>query len=357
MKSLYLIIILVISSSRTVFAQITIKKILADGKSVNDTTKTIHLQANNNNLYIEFEPEYPTPNIRYLYQLKGLENTWTETSYPVVKYMNLSPDDYELLIKTNADTLETNQYKIKIIITKAFWNKWWFYPILIFYVLLVIGIGFYLFFLYDFRQKLKVQYIRNRIASDLHDEVGSNLNSIAIFVELLRKKVEQQNPEILPILEKITNNSIESVGLMRDTVWAINPNNDTLDKLFGRMQNFSTEVLSAKDMALSFENQCINTKTQLSMEQRRNIYLVFKEIINNILKHSEASKVMVNIKNEKNAIIIQVKDNGVGFDTEAVYEGNGLESFKNRSDSDDLTVWLRSEIGKGTEVVLTAYEI
>jgi hypothetical protein len=106
LKSLYLIIILLISSSRTVFAQITIKKILADGKPVNDTTKTIHLQANNNNLYIEFEPEYNSPNIRYFYQLKGLENTWTEASYPVIKYMNLSPDDYELLIKTNVDNLE-----------------------------------------------------------------------------------------------------------------------------------------------------------------------------------------------------------------------------------------------------------
>jgi signal transduction histidine kinase len=320
------------------------------------STKSLILKANNNSLSVEFQAN-PKQQTSYFYQLKGFDTSWFTTDYPIIKYMNLSANDYELLVIAKVKQQVIYQDKIAVKVQNAFWNETWFYITLILYIILIIGIGFYLFFLYDFRQKLKVQHIRNRIASDLHDEVGSNLNSIAIFVELLRKKIGQHNPEILPILEKITNNSAESVGLMRDTVWAINPNNDTLEKLFGRMQNFSTEVLSARDIAYNFDNQTISSKVNLSMEQRRNVYLVFKEAINNIVKHAEATKVLVLIKAEKNVIVIHIKDNGIGFDTEQVYEGNGLESFKIRSEEGDLVVNLNSVKGKGTEVILMAYEV
>ena len=356
MKTIYLALIILICLCQTIYAQITIKRILADGKTISPSTKSIPLKANENSLSIEFESN-PNQKIRYFYQLKGLETDWTETQYPIIKYMNLPANDYELLVKAQINQPKISQYHLFLKIPLPFYYKPWFHWSLGLYVVLIIGIGFYLFFLYDFRQKLKVQHIRNRIASDLHDEVGSNLNSIAIFVELLRKKVGLQNPEMLSLLEKITNNSEESVGLMQDTVWAINPNNDTLEKLFGRMQNFSTEVLSAKDIALSFDNQTIDSKVNLSMEQRRNVYLVFKESINNIVKHAKASKVSVLIKAEKNAITIYIKDNGIGFDTSEIFEGNGLESFKTRSEEEDLIVRLNSVKGEGTEVVLMAYEV
>ena len=356
MKTIYLALLIIIYLCQTSSAQITIKRILADGKNISPTTKSIALKANDNSLSVEFESN-PNQKIRYFYQLKGLETDWTETQYPLVKYMNLPGNSYELLVKAKTSQQGVSQYHLAIEIPELFYYKTWFHWSLGLYVVLIIGIGFYLFFLYDFRQKLKVQHIRNRIASDLHDEVGSNLNSIAIFVELLRKKVGLQNPETLSLLQKITNNSEESVGLMRDTVWAINPNNDTVEKLFGRMQNFSTEVLSAKDIALSFDNQAINIKVNLSMEQRRNVYLVFKESINNIVKHAKATKVLVLIRADRNVITIYVKDNGIGFDTSEIFEGNGLESFKNRSEEDDLMVNLNSVKGEGTEVVLMAYEM
>ena len=123
------------------------------------------------------------------------------------------------------------------------------------------------------------------------------------------------------------------------------------------MQNFSTEILSAKDIALSFDNQTITSKVNLSMEQRRNVYLVFKESINNIVKHAQATKVSVLIKAEKNTITLYIKDNGIGFDTSEIFEGNGLESFKTRSAEEDLIVNLNSVKGEGTEVVLMVYEV
>ncbi len=356
MKTKYLTLLITICLCQTIYAQITIKRILADGKNINPSIKNVALKGNENSLSVEFEQNL-NQQTRYFYQLKGFETDWTETQYPVIKYMNLPANNYELLVKAKTNEQGISQYHLTIGIPIPFYYKTWFYWSIGLYAILIIGIGFYLFFLYDFRQKLKVQHIRNRIASDLHDEVGSNLNSIAIFVELLRKKVGLQNPEMLSLLEKITNNSEESVGLMRDTVWAINPNNDTLEKLFGRMQNFSTEVLSAKDIALTFDNQTINAKVNLSMEQRRNVYLVFKESINNIVKHAKASKVSVLITAEKNAITIYIKDNGIGFDTSEVYEGNGLESFKTRSKEEDLIVSLNSVKGEGTELVLMAYEV
>lgn len=355
MKTLYLALLITSPLCQT-YAQITVKQILADGKNILPTTKSVSLKAHNNSLYVEFEPNIHQK-VRYFYQLKGFDSDWIETPYPIIKYMNLPTNNYELWVKTSSNQSQIFQYRLALEIPIPFYNKTWFYLSLGLYTVLIISIGFYLFFLYDFRQKLKVQYIRNRIASDLHDEVGSNLNSIAIFVELLRKKMGLQHPEILPLLEKITNNSEESIGLMRDTVWAINPNNDTLEKLLGRMQNFSTEVLSAKDVALNFDNQTINLKVNLSMEQRRNIYFVFKESINNILKHAKATKVSILIQSEKNTITFYIKDNGIGFNTSEVYEGNGLESFKTRSEEEGLIVSLNSIKGGGTEVVLMAYEV
>jgi signal transduction histidine kinase len=194
-----------------------------------------------------------------------------------------------------------------------------------------------------------LQDVRNRIAADLHDEVGSNLNSIAIFVELLRKKSPK---DLLPILDKITSNSKESVQLMQDTIWAIQAKNDDFQKFIDKMRGFATEVLAAKNVSLTFDNQLINPKFQLSMEERKNAYLIFKEAVNNIIKHSAATKAMVKIWSDDNQILIQIEDNGVGFDTNMIFEGNGLQNFETRAEDSEMQVKIESKIGEGTVITI-----
>lgn len=244
--------------------------------------------------------------------------------------------------------------RIPIRVQEAFWQKWWFWPSVILYFLLLLGVGVYLFFLYDFRQKLKLHYVRNRIASDLHDEVGSNLNSIAIFTELLRKKVAD-DASLLPILDRITSNSEETVTLMRDTVWAINPENDSTEKLVERMRAFGVEILAAKDIPFQFTVHDLKNSDGLSMEQRRSLYLVYKEAVNNIAKHSEAKNAACTVKKEEGVLKVLIKDDGKGFDPDATFEGNGLRNFATRGREENMHVSVTSKPGEGTTVAVEVW--
>ncbi|GAB3520339.1 hypothetical protein GCM10027442_43210 [Emticicia fontis] len=312
---------------------------------------TIFLSDNDKSLIIELNPVEGNA-IKYCYRIAELNKDWLWSNYPSIHFYDFSGGDYLLQIQAKADTRELANLDVRIKKMEAFWQKWWFWPSIAVYILLVVGVGFYLFFIYDVRQKLKLQHVRNQIASDLHDEVGSNLNSIAIFVELLRKKVVTEKPELLPILDKITDNSEETVLLMRDTVWAINPDNDSTEKLFEKMHSFGVEILSAKGIPFNFEPLVDLKKDLFSMEQRRNIYLVFKEAVNNISKHSSATEASCKIFQHQGLIKISIKDNGKGFDFNQTFEGNGLKNFKLRSQQDDLKVFVNSYQQKGTEILI-----
>jgi signal transduction histidine kinase len=287
----------------------------------------------------------------YQYRILKTEKftDWREIgSSPIIQLPLLDGGEYLLEISSKHKP-KSILFKLNIAVKKTIWQEAWFIPSIIIYVLFLIGIGVYFFSLYNLRQKLKLQDVRNRIAADLHDEVGSNLNSIAIFVELLRKKSPK---DLLPILDKITSNSKESVQLMQDTIWAIQAKNDDFQKFIDKMRGFATEVLAAKNVSLTFDNQLINPKFKLSMEERKNAYLIFKEAVNNIIKHSAATKAMVKIWSEDNQILIQIEDNGVGFDTNMIFEGNGLQNFETRAEDSEMLVKIESEIGKGTTITL-----
>ena len=275
---------------------------------------------------------------------------WRELgNVPIVQCPTLDGGKYSLEISAK----EVNNkvlFSLPINVSQVFWQEWWFLPSMVFYVLTLIGIGAYFFSIYNLRQKIKVEEIRNRIAADLHDEVGSNLNSIAIFVELLRKKSPQ---ELNPILDRITSNSKESVQLMQDTIWAIQAKNDDFQKFMLKMKGFATQILGAKNISLTFDNQIISNKNLFTMEQRKNAYLIFKESINNIVKHAQASKTNVKIWSERNQVFLLIEDNGIGFDTNENFEGNGLQNFEQRAEESDMKIKINSEIGKGTSILLS----
>ncbi|MCD8538979.1 MAG: histidine kinase dimerization/phosphoacceptor domain-containing protein [Leadbetterella sp.] len=135
-------------------------------------------------IMIEFEPDGQ----QYAYRIGRLDTSWTTSSYPVLNLFGLNSGNHVLEFKSVSEDGSSTVTEVLIEVKQAFWQKWWFWPSILLYSVFVAGIAVYLFFLYDLRQKLKMQHVRNRIASDLHDEVGSNLNSIAIYAELLRKK-------------------------------------------------------------------------------------------------------------------------------------------------------------------------
>lgn len=215
---------------------------------------------------------------------------------------------------------------------------------------LVIFIIFSLFIYrnYRTRQRLKLQILRNKIASDLHDDVGSTLTSISIFSQM----AQQQSKETIPLLETIGESSRKMLDAMADIVWTINPKNDQFEKIILRMRSFAYELLGAKQIDFRFvaDNNIHNIK--LSMDERRNLYLIFKEATNNIAKYAEASKVMFNIKFEKDTMVMVIADNGKGFDSNKQSEGNGLGNMKKRADQMGAVLLINSVPGNGTTIRL-----
>ncbi len=324
------------------FKKDSIQKIL-DRNSLNlkyNETVFVELQNSDNQIFT------------YQYRIDKVDKfaQWREIgTVPIIQFPTLDGGNYVLEISAK-ETSSKVLFSLPVVVRQVFWQEWWFLPSMIFYIFIVLGIIAYFFSIYNLRQKLKVQEIRNRIAADLHDEVGSNLNSIAIFVALLRKK---SPAELTPLLDKITSNSTESVQLIQDTIWAIQTKNDDFQQFIDKIRGFATQVLAAKNISLVFDNQGVNDKNLLSIEQRKNAYLIFKESINNIVKHSNATKANVKIWSKNGQIFMQINDNGCGFDTNGIFEGNGLQNFEQRAEESEMKINIDSKIGKGTSILLT----
>ena len=145
-------------------------------------------------------------------------------------------------------------------------------------------ISFFIYRNYRTRQQLKLQTLRNKIASDLHDDIGSTLSSISIFCQV----AQQQSKEVIPLLETIGESSRKMLDAMADIVWTINPENDQFEKIILRMRSFAYELLGAKNIDFEFIADEEVTKMKLPMDVRKNLYLIFKEATNNMVKYSGA---------------------------------------------------------------------
>ncbi|HYV90319.1 MAG TPA: tetratricopeptide repeat protein [Chitinophagales bacterium] len=209
-------------------------------------------------------------------------------------------------------------------------------------------LSFFIYRSYRTRQELKLQTLRNKIASDLHDDVGSTLSSISIFSQM----AQAQSKEVIPALQTIGESSRKMLDAMADIVWTINPANDQFEKIIMRMRSFAYELLGAKQIDFEFDADDDVTKTKLPMEVRKNLYLIFKEATNNMVKYSEATKAMFTIKNEKDRFSMMIRDNGKGFDATKESSGNGLKNMKKRALEIGALLLIDSMPGNGTTIKL-----
>ena len=198
------------------------------------------------------------------------------------------------------------------------------------------------------KQVLRLQSIRNKISGDLHDDIGSTLNSISVYSEVARKKDAQQDEA----LEQIGEASRKIIDSMSDIVWTVNPDNDSFAKIIFRMKSLAYNLFRAKKIEFTFHaDETLNEK-KLSLEQRRNFYLIFKEAINNLVKYSNATRSAITLTNEKGHIRLSIKDDGVGFDKSDDTPGNGLKNMKRRADEMKADFKVESSKGNGTHIEL-----
>ncbi len=189
---------------------------------------------------------------------------------------------------------------------------------------------------------------RNRIASDLHDDIGASLSSIRIYSGAASKKFNDDPHEAQLLIERINQSSSGMMDRMSDIVWSINPKNDNVESILFRMKSQAGEVLAPLDIEVEYFIDKQAERIQPSMTARRNIYLIYKEAIINIAKYAAATNVLLELKVKDGFLILIIRDNGSGFDVLNSKSGNGLASMRQRSESLGGSLTIESAPGTGT---------
>lgn len=214
---------------------------------------------------------------------------------------------------------------------------------------------------YEMEQKLEMQRmknkisqdLRNEIASDLHDDVGTTLSSISFLGEMARLRLNKKQEGLPQILEKIVRESNEMIQTMRGMVWVIQPRNDDSIDFFEKVRMFADGVLSSRHIRLEFLTDLTEPR-KLSLDTQRNLFLIFKESVVNIAKHSDATEANIGIIQKQDHLAITIRDNGRGFDNTAKGTGNGLGNIENRAGHLGATLELTTHPGKGTQIKIIA---
>jgi len=286
--------------------------------------------------------------VRYHYQLSGQDNEWGPlTGHNDVAY-NLKPGSYTFKVEAESgDGIWSRRPAVfHFIIRPPFWQTWWF----IILIAAAIFFSAYGAYRYKLSKILALELLRNKISSDLHDDIGSTLSSISILSDIAVREKEQKSKKILG---EISERSHQLMEKMDDIVWSISSKNDSVGNLFIRIQQFASSVLEAKDIDYEVLVPEKVKDMKLDMQKRQHIYLVLKEAINNLMKYSGCSHVSIHAEHTGGWLKITVTDNGRGFDKEKIRLGNGLNNMQKRTDLMRGKLEIKTMPGSGTSIMLS----
>ncbi|MEZ5428846.1 MAG: two-component regulator propeller domain-containing protein [Pyrinomonadaceae bacterium] len=340
-----------------------------------------------NNLQIEFFglDFRAGETLRYQYKLEGADADWSApTEQRTVNYANLQPAAYRFLVRAvNSEGVASDDPAvIEFRILPPIWARWWFIALCALGAALIIT-GIYRYRLNRLREVnealedarlaeenlrksreerlAELERVRSRIATDLHDDIGASLTQIAVLSEVAQAQSRNGISEPLRAISSVSNELVES---MSDIVWSINPAKDHFSDLTQRMRRFASDVLTARGIGLQFHASHAFDQTVVNSNVRREVFLIFKESINNVVKHSGAKKVGVEIGiSDDLDLRLEISDDGRGFAPDAAeipaavedpgdFGGNGLPSIKKRAAEMNGRIEVISEPGRGTTVIL-----
>ncbi|WP_316766382.1 two-component regulator propeller domain-containing protein [Pedobacter frigiditerrae] len=299
--------------------------------------------------------DYTLPEANKLkYQLEGWDQDWILTYNKSVRYANLPPGNYVFKIKaSNTYGVWSEVEKVLITIKAPFWQRPWFYVLLGIFILGTIVYVTFQVSQVKIRRKLRflerehaITSERNRISRDMHDEIGSGLTHIALLGELIQTQ-EEASLSVQKDVKGISTAARKLLESINEIIWALNPQNDTLESLLAytreqMQQNFEPFKLQ---LFIDFPDEVPEIK--LTNEQRRNLYLVIKEALNNALKHANATEITLSCSIVENMLFFDVQDNGIGFITStSKVSNNGFKNMRKRMDDigGEIT-WLNNNKG------------
>lgn len=265
--------------------------------------------------------------LRYQYMLADADRDWGPlTTERTVNYAGLKPGSYRFLVRAvnSAGIGAPAPASVEFTLLAPVWQRWWFLTLCA-----CAGIfGLYALHLSRVGRLLQLERIRTRIATDLHDDIGASLSQIAVVSEALSQRAGAEHRFREP-LSQIASDSREMVVSMSDLVWSVDPGRDHLHDLVQRMRRFSGEMFTARNIQFRFSAP--TSHLVLSIDQRRHIFLIFKECVNNVVRHSACSEAGVELTLAADALVLRVLDNGCGFDLLQAARGNGLSGMRARA--------------------------
>lgn len=288
-------------------------------------------------------------NVRYRYRMLGHDSTWTK---PVkdhrVTYASLQPGRYEFqVLAINGDGVSsTAPASVSFVIAPPFWMRWWFIAAM---TLLAFSV-LYGLFRYRLYHLMNMERMRLRIAGDLHDDVGTNLSSIVISSQILERDGALTD-ELRYQLREIRLVAATTQEMMRDIVWMLNPSNDSLDDFILKMKEAAARLLS--DIPFTFTAPPKRMLDKVSIEFKRNVFLIFKEVLNNVSRHSGATRTTIEVTHDDEVLTLKVSDNGRGFDVTQASSGSGIASLKRRAEHIGGTIEFGRPPEGGTSVTLS----
>jgi two-component system, NarL family, sensor histidine kinase UhpB len=193
---------------------------------------------------------------------------------------------------------------------------------------------------------------RNRIASDLHDDIGASLSSIRIYSEAALIQAANDHDEGMKLLGRIRTTAAGVMERMGDIVWSISPRNDSMENLLLRMKSYAGDTLDPMGITPTYTIDLETLKIQPGVLARKNLYLIFKEALNNAAKYSNAQQVLISVQIQDERLTMEVSDNGVGFNPDNLSPGNGLKNMSERAKAIGAELFIMSKTGNGTTVKL-----
>ncbi|AFK02137.1 putative signal transduction histidine kinase [Emticicia oligotrophica DSM 17448] len=286
---------------------------------------------------------------KFRYRLNDINEQWIENgNNQTITFSNLKQGEYQLEVQYAEITgnWNTKSLIINFTILPAWYETWWFRIAL---ALLGLGVGYGIYW-YRINEFKKLQAIRNRISSDLHDEIGASLSSISILGGLVKQKLDEKHPGYS--FAQMIHDEAKQAGTAIDyIIWNINPQFDSLESLFTRINSEASEIIEAKGIIYEFEATDLGSKN-ISIDKKRNIYLICKELINNALKHSQCNKISLKCEVKNKNLYLSFSDNGIGFDSSISSNRNGVKNIKARLQELQGSYQIISEEGQGTTYLM-----
>ncbi len=310
--------------------------------------KQLNLSHQENSLSFNYTLlDYISPdNLHYQYKLEGYDQNWQDAgNRNYTAYTNLPPNDYTFKVKVSDKISEAAPItSLDISIAAPFYLQWWFL------MLLTMVTATFIYGLHRYRvyQLLQVQKVKNNIAADLHDDLGARLTNIH-FLTAISRKTGDSGGENFKYLKEIEEEVEASSKSLDEIVWNINMDDESLQEIIAKMRKYAGEALE-RELEYHIDIKGKFRKKKMSMQKRRELFLVYKELLNNIRKHARATKVKINILARDEIFFMEIEDNGRGFNPRKKYKRNGLRNIKERVKKWNGTLTIKSEKNRGTLV-------